>query len=656
MGWGRIDVFVVCVVTLMGVVYVGLLLGLTDKVRLPEIFDLPKHLFAMYSAGGGGWPGVNPYYPDAPFAYNLLFYQPWAIVAKLSGGGVANITCFAFATLWMGAVLLGVLRRVAIIWGMGEGGQAATVFFASVAGGLGAWVAAGDAPEGYILAAQGKAAFWVDDPFTSLVYVPQHVFAVSAIAAAVLLLFDGKSRSRWVGVALCMSAAALASFILAPLVLGATLWLAFVYGFLSRRIDWRRATLFAALTLVVTVPWLWVVKHWAGPDEALKVGLFLAGNGSGWVVLSAGVVVPLMIAGLTTGIAARNHIAVAWAGLIIGGVCFIAMIHFPDSAIKGALYLRLLAAPAAAAGLIGLVGLVNRLRPNALPLVIVLVIAPSLAAGVFGIGLLLSSAVRYRPAPEAALIRELRRLPVAQRWLIYSPSQDLPSVLGRACYYDFRAREDRYIPHAQRGGVAETYDSFRSEVPSSAGITGFHAFDRVIVSRDVKTPSWWGRHAIEARAYGNYILYEDIPPLGDEAAALRNLLMPEHWQWFGPKINICAAAPACFRLEASTPTDSGFVLSSPLSPGAYRIQLQVEGDVYGPDSGGAHLSLFGKRKLLSLPPGKYEAGLKHVICIRVAPGESSPLAFGFGGWSTGFGTLKVTALTVEPLKRPVPHE
>ena len=59
--------------------------------RLPDIFDLPKHLFAMNSLmQANSWPPPSPFFHGEIFAYNYLFYYPPAFIARVTGDSLAN--------------------------------------------------------------------------------------------------------------------------------------------------------------------------------------------------------------------------------------------------------------------------------------------------------------------------------------------------------------------------------------------------------------------------------------------------------------------------------------------------------------------------------------------------------------------------------------
>ncbi|WKJ92024.1 hypothetical protein QZJ86_07740 [Methylomonas montana] len=75
-------------------------LTVEPEYRFPEIFDLPKHFFAMLSLyEAKDWPPPNPFFSNEIFAYNFLFYFPPAFIAKLVGNPLAIFETFLFAVM-----------------------------------------------------------------------------------------------------------------------------------------------------------------------------------------------------------------------------------------------------------------------------------------------------------------------------------------------------------------------------------------------------------------------------------------------------------------------------------------------------------------------------------------------------------------------------
>jgi hypothetical protein len=66
----------------------------------PEIFDLPKHLFAMQSLYlANSWPPPSPFLQGESFTYNVLFYIVPAQIARSLANENASNACFAIAVI-----------------------------------------------------------------------------------------------------------------------------------------------------------------------------------------------------------------------------------------------------------------------------------------------------------------------------------------------------------------------------------------------------------------------------------------------------------------------------------------------------------------------------------------------------------------------------
>src|SRR5690606_27184299 len=66
------------------------------EYQLPDIFDLPKHLFALQAlADAHSWPAQNPFFYGEDFSYNYLYYLPAALIGNLAGSPAHAPAVFA---------------------------------------------------------------------------------------------------------------------------------------------------------------------------------------------------------------------------------------------------------------------------------------------------------------------------------------------------------------------------------------------------------------------------------------------------------------------------------------------------------------------------------------------------------------------------------
>ena len=75
---GLITTVIFSWVVVIALTYLPLGALATDpQYRLPDIYDLPKHLFTMHSLfNANDWPPPNPFFTGEFFSYNFLFYYP----------------------------------------------------------------------------------------------------------------------------------------------------------------------------------------------------------------------------------------------------------------------------------------------------------------------------------------------------------------------------------------------------------------------------------------------------------------------------------------------------------------------------------------------------------------------------------------------------
>ncbi|MEJ0063329.1 MAG: hypothetical protein WDO70_09045 [Alphaproteobacteria bacterium] len=445
--------------------------------QFPDIFDLPKHLFAQMSLyKANGWPPPSPFLSNEAFAYNFLFYFPPALVARLIGSPLANFQTFPFAVIAIGVALPMTILDIARHVTRAKSVHLGSVFLATWVGGLTPLLVKGTPPIGFFLYTEKllTTSVWVDEPLQSLIFVPQHVFAVLCGLAAMFLWanvrFGPGDYKRIFLAGIITVVGALSSFILLPhLAVSLAVGMALIF-FLHGR-SFGRGTLkaikecslvMAALILpcILVFPFLIEILQWSGGTGVMATIPKLS---SQWlyVLAAIGTVVPLAIIGLTPVLRGpgsrdidspgRRTLAGA-AILAFVGMIGLSFGGYPDAGVKSGLWMRIVLVPLAGIGLLVLSGKMNCRRNKTLGL---------LAAAVLflGIALLNFPTTKYyiqsawRPIDPGVkiFINHVRALPRCSRIAIFSPAQVLAALSGRQMDFDFSLiRADAYMPPAGR--------------------------------------------------------------------------------------------------------------------------------------------------------------------------------------------------------------
>ena len=501
--------------------------------QLPDIFDLPKHLFAVTAlAAAEQWPPPNPFFAGEDFAYNFLFYFPSAIVAALSGNQLAHFVTFPLSVIAVAIALpmtiLDIVRSITPSRLIHLG----SVLLATWVGGLTPLWLQTEPAIGFFLYTEKliTSQLWVDELFQSVVFVPQHVFAVLCGVAAMFVLMHSRSVCvdyKCVFVAGVVTlAGGLASLILLPhllvsFVLGVILIFLLPRPVLSDgRVNAGGRLLILilwSLPAVLLLPFFNDIAQWSdgiGPVSTLPVV-----SRQWFYVMSAfGVVVPLSIIGmlpLCKGIsgsgdnlhAQRLLLGMALLGLVgLLGMLFGA---YPDAGIKSGLWSRVAIVPLAAAGLMLLLKAYGRPPARA-------GVLTAIAASFAAIIILNSPTAKYfivsawRPMDEQIrnLVHYVRALPVDSRIALLSPEQVLVALNGRLMDFDFSPlRADLYMPEAGRPRAQRFWNGIKQDDPEVMAGAG-RRYDYLIARADTPLAARLAQHFTATVQIAGYVVYK----------------------------------------------------------------------------------------------------------------------------------------------------
>lgn len=446
-------------------------LAVDPKYQLPDIFDLPKHLFAQMSIyRANNWPPPNPFFSNESFAYNFLFYAPPAFIAKLVGDPLANFQTFPLAVIAVAIALpmtvLDIIRSVT---------QSKLVHLGSVllttwVGGLTPLWVEGQPAIGHVLFGEKliTSKIWVDEVFQSLIYVPQHVFAVLCGLVAMFLLVNirlasGDYKNLFMAGIITL-VGAISSLILLPHLL-----VSFVVGVMvSFFVQWRvqgsdalkaarRLPIVMALVLpcALVLPFITEALKWSGGTGALTT---MPEFSAQWFyVLSAiGLAVPLAIFGLVSAFHRAEGYGIDPLGkrvlasmfvLIIVGLVGLLFAGYPDAGLKSGLWVRITLIPLAGIGLLLLLSktankLTNIVAASAIALLFLIIGAVNYPTTRYYI----QSAWRPVDPGIKSFIGYVRALPEHSRIALFSTEQVLVALSGRQMDFDFAPiRADAYM-------------------------------------------------------------------------------------------------------------------------------------------------------------------------------------------------------------------
>ncbi|MDP2109750.1 MAG: hypothetical protein Q8N48_14125 [Thiobacillus sp.] len=531
---GLIAVVLFSWVVVIALTYLPLGALATDpQYRFPEIYDLPKHLFAMHSIfNANDWPPPNPFFSGEVFAYNYLFYYPPVFIAKLVGNSLANFQTFTFAVIAIAIALPMVILDIVRSITTSKVVHLGSVLLATWVGGLTPLWISREPRIGFFLYTDKllTSQIWVDELFQSVIFVPQHVFAVLCGLLSIFILVNDKTitsdNKRLFVAGMLTVAGALSSLILLPHLVVSYVVGAIVVLFLRRPAsdqDTSRAaekSLTMAvflLPLIFLLPFLFEISKWSGGTGALLSAPELTRQWF-YVFAAIGLVVPLAMIGLVqlsckAGVSyidsPGKHTLFGISVLAMVGVLGLLFGGYPDAGIKSGLWLRITLIPLAGMGMLILIRKIER-RPRKW------ISSTAIVAIFLGIAALnVPTAIYFSRSAWAPLdpgikvfVDYVRALPVHSRIALFSSEQVLVALTGRQIDFDFSPiRADSYMPPEGRHRANIFWDEMKQNDPiKNPNLYG--RYDYLIAPAGSPADERLAIFFTERRAVGSYAVFE----------------------------------------------------------------------------------------------------------------------------------------------------
>jgi hypothetical protein len=463
----------------------------TPSFNLPEIFDLPKHLFAQRALfQSTQWPVGNPFFYGQPFAYNLLFYGPAAFVAKLFDNPLANFQTFPVFALAVAVSLPLTVLDIVCICCRSSVARISAALISTWVGGFTPLFVHMVPTVGYALLAEGfiHDILWVDETFLSVIFVPQHILAVLCALVSMTAIATVRDTKRdWPRVlisAAMTSAGALSSLILMPHLIASYclgLVLLLVLAYRERGDDFFGLHLcgwivLGSLPAVVLLPFALEAKAWSG---GLGPFFALPAHWTQWPYLLGcfGLIIPLAgasVVALTTNLrqlrtgSASHHLANLIILSLVGAAAYL-FLSYPDVGIKSGLWLRIVLVAVASVGLQILLSKIESRRFKRIAKYGVFAVFMAIAAiNAPLIMYFVNSPPRPLDKNLILLISFVRTLPLQARLVLLTPDQRMAAMLGRNVDFDFSPiRADAYLPPEGRGVAKQFWDGLAQKNPDS---------------------------------------------------------------------------------------------------------------------------------------------------------------------------------------------
>ncbi len=505
------------------------MLGDAAAYRFPEIYDLPKHFFALQALyDAQAWPPENAFFKGEAFAYNFLYYAPMALLAQLSGASQLSFAAFSLVVVVLSAAVPVVALELTRAVTVSRMAHVLAVLLATWAGG---WLpllidtvpAIGFA---FFRAKMLLDSIWVDEVFISYIFVPQH-FLVVLVGLCLMQLLANASQAAKPGrnitlAGLLAVAGALGSLILLPHILLSYALLLLLFAmqlYRQQGLRYSQATLLGAALLPVPLiaPFLLEALLWgsgAGAaffgGKALSAQWYYVLGGFGMVLPLAWLAVAAFIRGGVQGDDGRRLVAALLVLFAVGLLLYL-FGAYPDAGLKSGLWLRVAAVPLAIFGLMALVGRYSKQVGNLLLGVAALVLVLLSGINIPTMAYYLRGAWQPGDASHRALIAQLRRLPHCADIVMFGGDQITASIAGRRVDFDFsRIRPDSYMgPEGRQRAAAFWAGLARNE--ASAWSVLERKYDFILSSAGrPEEATLAARYALQA-AIGPYRIYRVKP-------------------------------------------------------------------------------------------------------------------------------------------------
>lgn len=469
------------------------------KNSLPDIFDLPKHCFAMNSLmQANSWPPPSPFFEGEIFVYNYLFYYPPAFIAKLTGDSLANLQLLPLVIISVGIAMPLVILDIVRCITSSKLVQCGSVSLATWVGGLTPlWVSEKPKIGCRLLSEKLISSFvWVDELYVSVIFVPQHLFAVlCALLGTYILLYDNKTREKGllhliigknVLGGIVFIAGALSSLILLPhLVLSYmtfAVFLVLLKIYKAQNNETRNVTKYLTFSslifpIILIIPFLLEIFNWSKGVGAI---LALPRITSQWLFVASaiGTTLPLAMIGqvylfkrrkgiftdITVG---RPIFGISFLNVV--GVCGLLFAAYPDAGIKSGLWLRVCLIPIAAVGMVCLEKIYKEnIHKEIVKTVIVVLLTFVIWLNYPAASFLMKSGWRPLDSNYKNTIKFIREIPKQSRIALFPSDQTLVAMIGRQIDFDFSPyRADSYMTPEGRAKANSFWHEAATDFPSN---------------------------------------------------------------------------------------------------------------------------------------------------------------------------------------------
>ena len=508
------------------------MLASDPRYQFPEIYDLPKHLFAMQSlVNANDWPPPSPFFFGEVFAYNYLFYFPPVFITEMAGNPLVNFQTFTFAIIAVAIslpmVILDVVRSITT----SKVVHLVSVLLATWVGGLTPLWLSSEPRIGFSLYNENliTSPIWVDELFQSVIFVPQHVFAALCGLLSVFLLVKQETNSsinkRLFVAGMLTVAGSLSSLTLFPHLVFSYFAGSIVALFLRRpnndqgtpRLAGNALTVYVfLLPLIFLLPFLFEILNWSGGTGALLSRPEITLQWL-YVYSAIGLVAPLAMIGI-----GQIHPKVGVSDVdfpskrVVLGISILAMLGvlgllfggYPDAGIKSGLWLRIALVPLAG---MGFLLLIRQLQSRSLKKFFGVAIT-AIFIGITALNVptaIYFSRSAYVPLDPGIMnfISYVRGLPGNSRIALFSSEQVLVALTGRQIDFDFSLiRIDSYMPPDGRIRANSFWDNFRKNDPKIWAKL-YERYDYVIAPAGSSADEQLAKHFVERQVVGGYAIF-----------------------------------------------------------------------------------------------------------------------------------------------------
>ncbi|MGM9452443.1 hypothetical protein ACTAZI_03815 [Legionella bozemanae] len=603
------------------IIYLPSLIGKGTVFHLPPIFDLPKGIAAVIAAAHAEqWPAPNPYFPDLSFAYNLLFYFPLGLIVRSISKASFVIPVYSCAVLWASWQALGMLEITMDQFKLNKYQKIVGLLFGTFLSSLVPLIIPTDVPMGNLLYIKNLANFWMEDPLTYSVYLPQYLFVSCCIIGSWIVYNLPPSLLRIVLYPLLLSSAALSGFILVPIIF-ITFFLYWIWDYRKSYSTSKYQIISLILFLCSTSYFIWQAKKWSGHSELL--GLWPL-HGLQYFLLSEGI---LFLGVLLFFISFRGkrwtQLGISYAIPFAAGSLMLIFSKDIDFAIKSAFFIHSVSIVIAVMGYTwawNKLGNLNLLKW----LLFITPLAYFCCLSSILIGFYFAHSYIPYSQNEAAELKKMQELPFDLRILFKEPDQQRAALSGHLVYMDFKLyRKDAYLPENERIKANIFFDKEKIHI---------------------------GNKKIDAIFSNNELIV--IPPSSHpiQPLTLSQLTNWQAWQNKSKKSEVKVTFDISTLNIKSIKhlVDAALIIPLTLPEGVYQISAKVRGKVV---AGSGHISLHGLKKLINIPVGSYNKPTKFSTIFQIVknPNNRYILAFGLGGWAQGQGHIQLKDVVIEKL-------